>query len=467
MGRARSRRSRGLSGGAGGTRNRTTGSSKTARTNRRNARLNAKRGTDRTGKLKISWSARDIAQRLTNNKIAKALGLHGLAGKVPKGWKANVNLKTAIKSKIGEKNYRSTSANNPGSGYIPSDVLEYYEKYNPDGKTIKDFEKLYANQLKEGSSLEKAMASNPAETMSYYALLDDGPTQSSQSVSDSLTVKNNNSTKNNKMNSYFDGDIFNTSRARLDVNRLYGELLKRNATFGTGTEMDADYWVEQLKSGKSLSDLIRGIRSGSEYTRQGTAADALGITGSKDSWTADQQAQIDKYVLPGGLTTAAFDELGLNSGDDTWSGTETQTNTILDTLGINAANPTSTSSENILTHDSPYTGDNIITNLQQITDTSTTDTVTGGTGNDTITGGGGSSGVDVQDMQNKFEAQLKEMFSNNWTPYGYGWGGSNTGGVAINRSNASKMGGPYAGNKSSFGRQGYRLATTPQGSNSY
>ena len=199
MGRARSRRSRGLSGGAGGTRNRTTGSSKTARTNRRNARLNAKRGTDRTGKLKISWSARDIAQRLTNNKIAKALGLHGLAGKVPKGWKANVNLKTAIKSKIGEKNYRSTSANNPGSGYIPSDVLEYYEKYNPDGKTIKDFEKLYANQLKEGISLEKAMASNPAETMSYYALLDDEPTQSSQSTSDLLTVKNNNSTTNNTM----------------------------------------------------------------------------------------------------------------------------------------------------------------------------------------------------------------------------------------------------------------------------
>ena len=274
------------------------------------------------------------------------------------------------------------------------------------------------------------------------------------------------------MNPYFDGDIFNTDRARLDINRLYGELLRRNATFGTGVEMDADHWVERLKAGDTLSDIIRGIKSGSEYKRQGSVADALGIKNSRDSWTADEQAQIDKYVLPGGLTTAAFNELGINPGDDTWSGTETQTNTILDTLGINAANPTTTSSENILTHDSPYTGDNIITNLQKITDT---DTLTGGDGNDTLVGaegndtitGGGSSGVDIQDMQNKFEAQLKEMFSNNWTPYGYGWGGSNTGGVAINRSNASKMGGPYAGNKSSFGRQGYRLATTPQGSNSY
>ncbi len=88
---------------------------------------------------------------------------------------------------------------------------------------------------------------------------------------------------------------------------------------------------------------------------------------------------------------------------------------------------------------------------------------------DTNTGGGvgGGGGLTESDVQKMFDARMKELFSNNWTPYGYGWGGSNTGGVAINRSNASKMGGPYAGNKSSFGRQGYRLATTPQGSNSY
>lgn len=271
-------------------------------------------------------------------------------------------------------------------------------------------------------------------------------------------------------NPYFEGGVFNTGRARQDINRLYGELLRRNATFGTGVEKDADHWVERLKAGDTLADVIRGIRSGSEYTRQGTTADALGFGDiSRDAWSADQQALIDRYVLPGGLTTAAFDELGVNPGESTWSGTETQTNTILDTLGINAANPTTTSSENILTHDSPYTGDNIITNLQQITDTDTvtTDTVTGAAGNDTVTGGGGGGGLDESDVQKMFDARMKELFSNNWTPYGYGWGGSNTGGVAINRSNASKMGGPYAGNKSSFGRQGYRLATTPQGSNSY
>ena len=292
MGRARSRRRRGLSGGAGGTRNRTTGSSKTARTNRRNARLNAKRGTDRTGRLKISWSARDIAKRLTNNKIAKALGLHGLAGKVPKGWKANVNLKTAIKSKIGEKNYRATSANNPGSGYIPSDVLEYYEKYNPDGKTKQDFEKLYANQLKEGISLEKAMASNPAETMSYYALLDDEPTQSSQSTSDLLTVKNNNSTTNNTM-----------ALNQAQVNKLYNDMLGRNATFGDASEYDADYWV-----GKTADQVKSGISGSSEFLNRKALVDAAGAGGISE-------ADLDKQVMAGGWKTEHHSDYA-NSGQD-------------------------------------------------------------------------------------------------------------------------------------------------------
>ena len=37
--------------------------------------------------------------------------------------------------------------------------------------TVADAEKLYANQIKEGSTLERAMRLNPAETGSFYALL--------------------------------------------------------------------------------------------------------------------------------------------------------------------------------------------------------------------------------------------------------------------------------------------------------
>ena len=286
-------------------------------------------------------------------------------------------------------------------------------------------------------------------------------------------------------NRYFDNGVFNQELARGDINRLFGEQLRRNATFGAGSDKDADYWVDELKRGQSIQDVIRGIQSGSEYKNQEITAEALGITGSRDSWTADEQALVDKYVLPGGITTTGFDSLGLTAGDPTWSGDITDQNTIANTLGINAANPTSTSDfDNLSIHTEQYNGNDIIAGLHNL-DTSTADlislpnntvtgtggdnTVTGGGGNDTITGGGGGGGggLSQSDVNKMFEARMKELFSNNWTPYGYGWGGSNTGGVAINRSNASKMGGPYAGNKSSFGRQGYRLATTPQGSNSY
>tara|TARA_R100000742_G_C4267984_1_gene86263 strand:- start:43 stop:504 length:462 start_codon:yes stop_codon:yes gene_type:complete len=54
---------------------------------------------------------------------------------------------------------------------------------------------------------------------------------------------------------------------------------------------------------------------------------------------------------------------------------------------------------------------------------------------------------------------LKETFGNPWTPWGYGWGGNNSNAVRINKSAASKTGSSYAGNKSSFNREGSRLNT--------
>ena len=157
------------------------GSSKAARTARRDARVKEKVGLHptKTGKLTLNWSTRDIAKRLTNNKVAKALGLHGLAGNIPKGWKMNVNLKTGVKSKIGEPNYRATSANNPGGGITQADLDDYdfYNRYNPEGKTISDYEKLYAKQIAAGIPLSQAMKLNPANTLPYWALIDDTEVQ--------------------------------------------------------------------------------------------------------------------------------------------------------------------------------------------------------------------------------------------------------------------------------------------------
>ena len=59
-----------------------------------------------------------------------------------------------------------------------------------------------------------------------------------------------------------------------------------------------------------------------------------------------------------------------------------------------------------------------------------------------------------------FEEMLKKMFSNPWTPYGYGWGGSNTKGAKMNRSLASRGSSAYKGMSSSFGRSGDRLSNS-------
>ena len=71
-------------------------------------------------------------------------------------------------------------------------------------------------------------------------------------------------------------------------------------------------------------------------------------------------------------------------------------------------------------------------------------------------GGGGYSGPSMEDIK----AMMQEMFSsysNALPAFGYGWGGTNSEGVRFNRSQASRFGTPYAGNKSSFNRSGSRL----------
>ena len=68
-------------------------------------------------------------------------------------------------------------------------------------------------------------------------------------------------------------------------------------------------------------------------------------------------------------------------------------------------------------------------------------------------GGGRYKGPSLDD----FRTMLNEMFSNPWTPVGFGWGGTNSDAVRINRSQGSRRGSSYSGNKSSFNRSGSRL----------
>ena len=295
------------------------GSSKAARTARRNARVAAKTGTNRYGKLNINVDAKQIANHLANHKITKALGLSGFgnwaASKVPAVGKFNHSLKTRVKAKIGEKNYRSTSANNPGSGVMPREVLEFYERYNPDGKSKQDFEKLYANQLKEGATLEQAMASNPAETMSYYALLDldDKPTKNE-------SLKVNNTKENKNMSAPLMGPLVgaganilktintgsgNKSNASTDnekaVDALYQKHLGRSGDFKTTG--GASYWSDKVgTAGHSLAEIENALVNSQEGKKYAASVAAGNPT-----------------VSIGGLDSSAS-TYGQGTGDNVWAG---------------------------------------------------------------------------------------------------------------------------------------------------
>ena len=71
-------------------------------------------------------------------------------------------------------------------------------------------------------------------------------------------------------------------------------------------------------------------------------------------------------------------------------------------------------------------------------------------------GGGGSSGPSMDEIRSMVEGMFSSI-NTPWTPYGYGWGGTNANAVRFNKSQASRFGTPYAGNKSSFNRSGSRL----------
>ena len=56
------------------------------------------------------------------------------------------------------------------------------------GLTISQAKKLYANHLAGGSSLQQAMASNPAETVSFFDLIDDTKTPTTNSTNNNNTI---------------------------------------------------------------------------------------------------------------------------------------------------------------------------------------------------------------------------------------------------------------------------------------
>ena len=159
----------------------------------------------------------------------------------------------------------------------------------------------------------------------------------------------------------------NTSANRLKVNKLYNTLLGRDASFGAGSEFDADYWL-----GKSDAEIESGIKGGSEFLNRKELIDS-GIT---------DESTLDKMVTVGGYKTdmhkdyaSSGDLTAFNKGNNWISNIESQPgympqakSFMSDIASIQSDIGTSASQD--------YATNPIYT---------TTDTVTGGGGDDTTT----------------------------------------------------------------------------------
>ncbi len=96
---------------------------------------------------------------------------------IPKWASGNwINHTFKTPHKIMPNDPRYNYGNRKGQQKLDKDTVEYLKwiaKTNPQGNTVSDYKKLYKRQLDEGFDLKTAMKYNPAETGSYYALIDD------------------------------------------------------------------------------------------------------------------------------------------------------------------------------------------------------------------------------------------------------------------------------------------------------
>ena len=187
---------------------------------------------------------------------------------------------------------------------------------------------------------------------------------------------------------------------RGNIDRLYQHVVGRNAD-PTGR----DYWADQISSGTgSFDQLFSGLTGSGEFAaRELAVRDNPNITEAElDALPSAYKSNVNYELGSDGFSVKPNPSIATVTGlsEDDTGGTDDTGNT------------------KVIYKNSPY---------------------------------GGPSLQDFEDM-------LKKMFSNPWTPYGYGWGGSNTKGAKMNRSLASRGSSAYKGMSSSFGRSGDRLS---------
>ena len=220
--------------------------------------------TNMNKSFKVDIDTNRAIQSIENEKVRNWLNKY--TPQSVKDLKINHQMYSPTKVMPGDTGFNPT-----GTGSIKLDpeterYLEWMASSNPEGHTISDWEKLYANQIKEGMSLEQAMKHNPAETLSFYALIDDSGSSATDTTNTTTQTTNNNEPMAFDFEKYgiHDPTQFGTGDAQLshNIDKIYQTLLGRNADSGGRT-----HWMGDVssKGDSAYQALVNTILGGKEY----------------------------------------------------------------------------------------------------------------------------------------------------------------------------------------------------------
>ena len=233
-------------------------------------------------KLNPSFQVNISTQRAIDNvKDEKTRAwLNNVLPQKVKDWRIDHQMYSPTKVMPGDDGYNVTGTGTPTLDPDTERYLDWAARTNPSGMTVADAEKLYANQIKGGSTLERAMRLNPAETGSFYALL---PSNKEAEPTPEPEPK-----------------------PTMDLNKIYNELLGRDV----GQE-GRDYWGGKFDSGQmSIQNIRDSIKQSTEY--KGKQSNTIQLTSpsyiptpTPTATSAPSRSIVNPYATDPNYTTTA------------------------------------------------------------------------------------------------------------------------------------------------------------------
>ena len=202
-----------------------------------------------------------------------------------------------------------------------ADYLNWIARANPTGMTVSEAKKLYKRQIDEGMDLKTAMKYNPAETGSFYALIDD----TIQANNEKLKAEAQQKAETKALDTQYKNDqaIYNNNKKNMSVtispstgggsgpqqtddewlSGAYKTALGRDFSKSKG---GGQYWLDQMKANPTTHsrDEVLRMLQGSDEGKKYAASGKVQIGGIDPTKSISSQAGPGTWAshfAPGGV----------------------------------------------------------------------------------------------------------------------------------------------------------------------